>query len=356
MEREQYTVVLEGATLSMGEELFEGAANANAIIGCCSDLYRQSLETFVFALIFSGKVGVYTGRDQRPGQTPMATETALTKGFGNRLQLFDRKDQDITIDHFLTAESNLVKQHVSSINSNFRSWTKTWGQHFVREVWMFWEKQLKSTPELESLLCAEYVQAMVDIVKVNLGNCLAAADEDLGSYVRRNTVHHIAAHCAYHNALSFRPDLGDHRNLLPHPTRQTLVVDSKQSLISFVVPAVLYEIVAPGEVENQDTLRQRLGDYAEAEDMIGIHVRIARSFAGSERERRELLGQLNKATAETQALQPIDSLDGVVRRLAAMRALYNQRDNEKYEAGLLKIFPLLSMPPPARMGRQERIN
>src|SRR5664279_5494338 len=81
MEREQHTVIMEGATLTMGEELFNPSPLTQDIVGCCGDFYLDSLNTFIFALVFSREVGVYKGRQE--------VARSLTEGFETRLKSFE---------------------------------------------------------------------------------------------------------------------------------------------------------------------------------------------------------------------------------------------------------------------------
>ena len=57
----------------------------------------QSLETFVFALVFSGKVGVYDGRTGIPGEKSTPLAEGLTEDFEERLKVFGKRDDGITV-------------------------------------------------------------------------------------------------------------------------------------------------------------------------------------------------------------------------------------------------------------------
>jgi hypothetical protein len=362
MEREQHTVVLEGATLTMGEELFEPSRMTQAIVGCCRDLYLQSLETFVFALIFSGKVGVYDGRTGIPSQKPTPLAKGLTRGFEYRLKEFGKRaDRIVTVPNVLTDKPQEVVTHIETINRNYHSLNE-WPQHFVREVWMYsleeaekkgieqnetsLENALNSSEELELLLAPGYVASMLARVRGSIGR-RTPNDEVVARFIRTNTVAHIAAHCAYHAALSVRDDLGENRSLMPHPTRQGLVTASAQSLMQFLVPSILYEIVGVRGVRKPEDLRENLGNYAADSSMIIIQRRIAQAFAASnDDDTKQLLNELTDATREVLMGFPIPGVRAGIRKLAMMRANYS-KGRSGYDAGLEAIFPTLRELPPA---------
>jgi hypothetical protein len=363
MEREQHTVVLEGATLTMGEELFQPSERTKAIVGCCCDLYVQSLETFVFALVFSGKVGVYDGRTGIPGENPTPVAEGLTKGFEERLREFGkREDKTITVRDILAGSKENVRAYIDTLNRKDHSPWAEWQQHMVREVWMYSSKEasqrgieqrettlensLESDGALETFLATEYVESMLTAVRANIGR-YAPPDEVVAGFIRKNTVAHIAAHCAYDEAVSVRDDLGANRSLMPHPTRQTLVPDSIKSLIRFVVPSLLYKIVVVEGVREPDTLRAHLGDYTVNKSMIDIQRKLAGALAGSDEDRRRLLMELGDATTEVLAGNPFPPVDAGTRKLAIMRTVY-LKDRYAYSEGLKAIFPTLREPPPAQ--------
>jgi hypothetical protein len=363
MEREQHTVVLEGATLTMGEELFQPSERTKAIVGICRDLYLQSLETFVFALVFSGKVGVYGGRTGIPGEKPTPVAEGLTKGFGERLKEFGKRDDRIvTVRDILKDKRQKVFTHIETINRGDHSFQTEWQQHLVREVWMYSSKEarekgieqsetslensLESDEVLELLLAPEYVASMLEAVRAGIGNH-TPNDAVVAGFIRKNTVAHIAAHCAYDEAVSIRDDLGANRSLMPHPTRQTLVSDSVKSLIRFVVPSLLYKIVVVEGVCEPDILRQHLGDYTVDNRMIDIQRKLAMALAGSDEDRRRLLTELGDATTEVLAGNLAPSVDAGTRKLAMMRSGY-LKDRHAYSEGLKAIFPTLREPPPVQ--------
>ncbi len=363
MEREEHTVVLEGATLTMGEELFQPSPTTEAIVGCCRDLYVHSLETFVFALVFSGKVGVYQKRTGIPGEQPTPITEGLTKGFEERLKPFgDRADTVITVRGILTDSQQEVAAHIRTINRAYRAHSTEWQQHLIREVWMYslaeaqkkgieqretsLENNLESSEELENLLDPGYVESMLAAVRASIGN-LTPVDDVLARFIRKNTVAHIAAHCAYNASLMFRDDLGENRSLMPHPTRQVLVKSSAQSLIQFLVPAVLYDIVVVQGVSRPDILRQRIGDYTTDPSMIELQRKLAEAFAGTDRDREQLSRELGDASREVLAGNPFPGADAGIRRLALMRANY-VKGQHQYAEGLQKVFPTLKGQSPAQ--------
>ncbi len=362
MEREQHTVVLEGATLTMGEELFQPSERTKAIVGCCRDLYVQSLETFVFALVFSGKVGVYDGRTGIPGEKPTPVAQGLTKGFEGRLKEFGKRDDKVvTVRDILTGKRQGVAAHIATINRMDHSFHTEWQQHLVREVWMYSSKEarekgieqskttlensLESDEDLEFSLDAKYVVSMLRAVRASIGNHIPS-DDVVSGFIRKNTVAHIAAHCAYDEAVSVRDDLGANRSLMPHPTRQTLVSDSVKSLIRFVVPSLLYKIVVVEGVCEPDTLREHLGDYTADNSLIDIQRKLAMALAGSDEDRRRLLRELGDATTEALVAGSVPGVDAGTRKLAMMRSVY-LGDKHAYVDGLNAIFPMLREPPPA---------
>lgn len=372
MEREQHTVVLEGATLTMGEELFQPSPTTAAIVGCCRDLYERSLETFIFALVFSGKVGVYQKRTGIPGEKPTPIAEGLTKGFEERLHPFgDRNSNVITVQDILTNRRDKVAVHIGTINLGYRVSLVKWEQYFVREVWMYslaeaqkkgieqkdtsLENELKSNEELENQLYPGYVESMLAAVRRSIGNRTPHNDV-VARFIRKNTVAHIAAHCAYKAALGARDDLGENRSLLPHPTRQTLVEDSVpegsapdnsvRSLMQFVVPSILHEIVVTRGVRDQDVLRQHLGAYTTDHKMIEIERKVAQALVGSKDERMQLLRELSDATKELLIGNIFPSVDAGIRTLALMRAIH-VKGMAEYAKALERVFPALKIPPPA---------
>lgn len=356
-------MVLEGATLTMGEELFQPSERTKAIVGCCSDLYVQSLETFIFALVFSGKVGVYNGRTGIPGENPTPVAEGLTKGFEERLREFGkREDKAITVRDILASHQDSLRTYIDTLNRTDHAPWAEWRQHIVREVWMYssreasqrgieqrettLENSLESDGNLETFLATEYVESMLAAVQTNVGR-YAPSDEVVAGFIRKNTVAHIAAHCAYDEAIAVRDDLGANRSLMPHPTRQTLIPDSIESLIRFVVPSLLYKIIVVEGVQKPDTLRTHLGDYTVDRSMIDIQRKLACALAGSDEDRRRLLMELGDATTEILAGNYFPPVDTGTRKLAIMRNAY-LRDQHAYSEGLKKIFPTLREPPPAQ--------
>jgi hypothetical protein len=370
MGREQHTIITEGATLTMGEELFKPSPTTQDIVGCCGDLYMESLNTFIFALVFSSEVGVYDGRQGIPGETPTLVAEGLTKGFEGRLKVFGNLPGIvITVPDTLKTRSQDVATHIATINDTFRGWANEWEHHLTREVWMFSLKEAKdkgieqsevnldaplpSNDELEKLISGEYVEAMHLAVRTSIGN-RTPKGEFLVPFIKKNVVAHIGAHLAYDTALQFRNDLGENRSLVPHPTRQTLIRGSVQSLIDFAVPAVLYEIVMNQGAKSADDLRQKLGNYTESPHIIDIQKTIAKALAASHIERIELLSKLTTATTNALALFPIHGVDTAIRQLAMMRAHY-QRGESEYNAKLRKIFPTLAKPAPAQDDRHAQV-
>jgi hypothetical protein len=188
---------------------------------------------------------------------------------------------------------------------------------------------------------------MLEGVRASIGNH-TPNDEVVAGFIRKNTVAHIAAHCAYDEAVSVRDDLGANRSLMPHPTRQTLVSDSVKSLIRFVVPSLLFKIVVVEGVCEPDTLRNHLGDYTVDSGMIDIQRKLATALAGSDEDRRRLLTELGDATIEVLAGNSGPGVDAGTRKLAMMRSAY-LRDRHAYSEGLKAIFPTLREPPPAQL-------
>lgn len=232
----------------------------------------------------------------------------------------------------------------------------------MREVWMYssreasrkgieqsettLENSLESDRNLETFLATEYVESMLAAVEENVGR-YAPSNEVVAGFIRKNTVAHIAAHCAYDEAVSVRDDLGANRSLMPHPTRQTLIPDSIESLIRFVVPSLLYKIVVAEGIHRPDTLRTYLGDYIVDRSMIDIQRKLAGALAGSDEDRRRLLMELGDATTEDLAGSYFPPVDTGTRKLAIMRKAY-LKDQYAYSEGLKKIFPTLREPPPAQ--------
>jgi hypothetical protein len=365
MDREQHTVVLEGATLTMGEELFQPSERTKAIVWRCRDLYVQSLETFVFALVFSGRIGVYDGRTGIPGEKPTPIAEGLTKGFEERLKEFGKRDDKIvTVRDILTDKRQEVFTHIETINRGDHSFQTEWQQHLVREVWMYSSKEarekgieqsetslensLESDDVLEIYLVPEYVESMLAAVRTSIGSHTPTNDVVRG-FIRKNTVAHIAAHCAYHEAVRVRDDLGENRSLLAHPTRQTLVTNSVKSLIRFVVPSLLYKAVVVEGVRDPESLRRHLGYYIVDRGMIDIQRTIATALAGSGEDRMRLLTRLGDATVEGLAIRSISGVDSGMRKLAMMRTAYlkDQYAFHAYNEGLKVIFPTLREPPPS---------
>jgi hypothetical protein len=367
MEREQHTVVLEGATLTMGEELFQPSETTEAIVGCCRDLYIQSLEVFVFALLFSGKVGVYqriTGVvDQQKGSMPAR---GLTEGFDERLRLFgDLPGKTVVVADLVRNSPTVIAPGIQTINETFGQFSTKWEQHLIREVWMYaraeakrkgiemseaqLENDLASSVELEQMLSPNYVLKMRSAVCAGIGD-RSPANDVLDSFIRKNTVAHIAAHRAYKAALQLRDDLGEVRSLMPHPTRQTLIRGSLQSLIEFVVPAMLYEVVVLGRVRKAEELRRRLGEYTTNPRIIEAQRILAHALVESEEARTRLLAELTNATREFTVVGNVNfTIDPGIRLLALMRAQYN-RAALGYDEGLNMIFPGLKRPSPAESG------
>lgn len=362
MEREQHTVITEGATLTMGEELFKPSPTTQDIVGCCGNLYIESLNTFIFALMFSSEVGVYDGRQGIPGEPPTLLAEGLTKGFERRLKLFrNLPNLVITVPDTLTKRFKDVAKHIATINATFLGCSNQWKHHLIREVWMFSLKEAKdkgihqsearldnsldSKAELETLLSSDYVEAMHTAVRKSIGN-RTPRSEFLIPFIKKNTVAHIGAHLAYDTALHFRNDLGENRSLIPHPTRQTLIRGSVEPLIDFAIPPVLYQIVMIQGAKSTDDLRQKLGNYAESPDIIGIQRMLAEALAASDSERKALLSKLTTTTNEILAGISTPSVaDEAIRKLAIMRATYLARESA-FSTKLRKIFPTLAKPAP----------
>jgi len=364
MEREQHTIITEGATLTMGEELFKPSPTTQDIVGCCGNLYLDSLNTFIFALVFSSEIGVYDGRQGIPGETPTLAAEGLTNGFEKRLRVFGNlPNLVVTVPDTLTKRSSDVAAHIATINATFRGCSNEWEHHLIREVWMFslreakdkgiqqsathLDNSLNSNVELEKLLSREYVKAMRTAVRKSIGN-RTPRDEFLIPFIKKNTVAHIGAHLAYDTVLHFRNDLGENRSLVPHPTRQTLIRGSVKPLIDFAIPAVLYQIVMIQGAKSANDLREKLGNYAESTDIIGIQRMLAEALAASDGERKELLFKLGMRTAEVMARVSMRSVvDEPIHKLAIMRANYQAGESD-FAAKLRKIFPPLAQPAPAQ--------
>jgi hypothetical protein len=365
MGREQHTIITEGATLTMAEELFKPSPKTENIVGCCRDLYLESLNTFAFALAFSSKVGVYNRRQGIPGVPPTPVAEGLTHGFESRLEPFgDVPNIVITVPHTLAENHSEVVSHILTINATFRANSNQWEDHLIREVWMFsldeaqkkgihqsetqLDNSLDSKPELEEVISPEYVEAMRTAVRRNIGN-RTPKDEFLVPFIKKNIVAHIGAHLAYGTALNFRTDLGENRSLIPHPTRQTLLRESVKPLIDFAVPLVLYDVVMKRKPPSPEKLHDELGNYAEDPDIIAIQRMLAEALAGADEEREKLLSELKKT--QVNYLYHLNSLTRNtrlnIRKLGLKRAMYTQERSE-YEAALERIFSTLKRPAPAQ--------